>query len=66
MTGHCALLAFEGRKPSTKNIGLESVGVELDKIGAIKVSLFTEVLVIPSLILEVVHMLYKYCKISSQ
>ena len=34
------MLTFEGRKPSTKNIGLEGVGVELDKVGAIKVSLF--------------------------
>jgi len=32
-----AVMFATGRKPSTKNIGLESVGVELDKIGAIKV-----------------------------
>ncbi len=34
------MLTFKGRKPSTKNIGLESVGVDLDQVGAIKVSLF--------------------------
>lgn len=37
------MFTFEGRKPSTKNIGLENVGVELDKVGAIKVSLFVDV-----------------------
>lgn len=30
-------LICEGRKPTTKKIGLENVGVELDKVGAIKV-----------------------------
>ncbi|KAG0576369.1 hypothetical protein M758_5G090400 [Ceratodon purpureus] len=32
-----AVMFATGRKPSTKNIGLESVGVELDQVGAIKV-----------------------------
>lgn len=36
--GYIAVIR-EGRKPSTKNIGLEDVGVELDKTGAIKVSI---------------------------
>jgi pyruvate/2-oxoglutarate dehydrogenase complex dihydrolipoamide dehydrogenase (E3) component len=35
------MLTREGRKPTTKTVGLENVGVELDKAGAIKVSILT-------------------------
>lgn len=59
-------MTSEGRKPSTKNIGLETVGVELDKSGAIKVSLFADVSVVPSLVFEVMLMLSKYCKYTFQ
>lgn len=37
-----AVMFATGRKPSTKNIGLEDVGVELDKTGAIKVNEYSE------------------------
>ena len=56
LTGHIVVFAFEGRKPSTKNIGLESVGVELDQVGAIKVSLLMEVSCVLWLFVEVVPM----------
>lgn len=46
LIGYCVLLIFEGRKFLIKNIGLENVGVELDKIGVIKVRLFIDVLVV--------------------
>jgi pyruvate/2-oxoglutarate dehydrogenase complex dihydrolipoamide dehydrogenase (E3) component len=49
------MFTFEGRKPSTKNIGLESVGVELEKSGAIKVSSLMDVSCMPSLLVKVVH-----------
>jgi hypothetical protein len=54
-TEYCVMFTFEGRKPSTKNIGLESVGVELEKSGAIKVSSLMDVSCMPSLLVKVVH-----------
>lgn len=37
-----AVMFATGRKPNTKNLGLEEVGVELDSHGAIKVSEFSQ------------------------
>lgn len=48
----------EGRKFLIKNIGLEDVGVELDKIGVIKVSINVWILMICYLINFIV--IYKF------